>query len=243
MNAATPDEMRESDGQPPLPGGWGNLTFGQMQILIQEAMALSRGQAGAGGAGGGASGGMGGGSGMGMPGTGGAGGGSGAITPGNAGAGGMRGFQGSLIGSGEFSADDIQQMSPEEVQYFQEVGMLPDTNNLAQQMDIQKPGILDQLGDELKEFFEKAEEDEKENEEKPEKVSTADERGQVKRFQESLRKPTVIEQYLNDKFRGFPRPNSTNDSLMPAERNMSLRVQKGKRGKYPRSGGERGDYK
>jgi hypothetical protein len=240
MNAITPDEIRESEGRPEYPDGWGKLTFGQMNILIQEAMALARGMAGAGaGGGGGYSGGS---AGMSpsssLPGTGGA----GAISPTAAGSGGQRGFEGSLIGQGEFSAEDIAQMTPEEVQYFQEMGMLPDTNELANQMDIQKPGILEQLNDELKEYFEEVELDEKDDEEAPEPVSTADERSQVRRFQQSLRQPTVVEQYLNDRYRGWKRTDDMN-ALMPAEKSMALKVQKGKRGKYPRSGGERGDYK
>ena len=247
-NSLTPDEMREGDGRPPLPDGWGKLTFGQMNILIQEAMALARAksmpQGGGGGTGswGGGSGGYGGGM---LPGAGNAAmgptGGAGAASPTAAGSGGMRGFSGSLIGAGEFSPEDITQMTPEEVQYFQEAGMLPPTGELSQAMDVAQPGILEQLNDELKEFFEKVEEDEAENEEKPQKVSTGDEKAQVKRFKESLRKPTVVEQYLNDRYRGFNRPNSTNDDLMPAERKM-MKVQQGKRGKYPRSGGEKGTY-
>lgn len=243
-NAITPDEIRESNGDPPLPDGWGRLTFGQMNILIQEAMAMARAKSMPQGGGGGGMGGGGGyGSGPGamssLPGTGGAG---AASATGSANGGGMRGFQGSLIGQGEFSPDDITQMTPEEVQYYQEAGMLPPTGELAQQMDTAQPGVLEQLNDELKEFFDQVEQDEEESEEKPQKVSKGDEKGQVKRFKESLRKPTVVEQYLNDRYRYFPKPNSTNDSLMPAEKNASLRVQKGKRGKYPRSGGDKGTY-
>jgi hypothetical protein len=237
-NALLPDEMRESDGKPPLPDGWGKLTFGMMNILIQEAMALARAksmpQGGGAGAGGNGGGGMG--VSSGLPPTGGA----GAMSPtASANSGGMRGFQGSLIGQGEFSSDDIQQMTPEEVQYFQEMGMLPETGELGQQMETQQPGVLEQLNDELKEFFEQVEKDEQDGEEEPEKVSKADERGQVKKFQESLRKPTVVEQYLNDRYRGFSRPNDSNSAYMPGEQKL---IQKGKRGKYPRSGGDTGSY-
>jgi len=154
-NAITPDEIRESDGQPPMPNGWGKLSFGQMQILIAEAAAKARGMSGGAGASGGGGGSMGTPS-SGLPGTGGA----GAMSPtAGATAGGSRGFQGSLIGNGEFSPDDITQMTPEEVQYFQEMGLLPDTSDLSQQMDVAQPGILEQMNEELKEFFEQSEED------------------------------------------------------------------------------------
>lgn len=229
-NALLPDEIREKKGLPPLEEGWGKLTFGQMQILIQEAMALARAKS--------------------MP----QGGGMGESTPSYssgpggsypnslggspASSGGMRGFQGSLIGQGEFAPEDVAEMSPEEVQYYQEMGMLPDTSELAQQMDVSKPGVLEQLSDELTEFFEKAETDKEEEAEQPQKVTSADERGQVKKFKKSLRKPTVVEQYLNDRYRGWKRT----DELMPGEQDMK-KVQGGKRGKYPRSGGENGLFR
>src|ERR1035437_8609742 len=241
-NALLPDEMREADGKPPLPDGWGRLTFGMMNILIQEATALARAKSGGAGAGGGMGSGMGGGMSSGLPGTGGAGAMSPTASQNGGSGGGQRGLTASLIGQGEFSPDDITQMTPEEVQYYQEMGMLPETGEIGQAMETQQPGILEQLNDELKEFFDQVEESEKDDEEKPEPVSKADERSQVKKFQESLRKPTVVEQYLNDRYRGFGRPNEANSNLMPGEQQMNLRVQKGKRGKYPRSGGDRGTY-
>jgi hypothetical protein len=147
--------------------------------------------------------------------------------------GGMR-----LIGGAEFSAEDVAQMSPEDIQYYQEMGMMPPTSELAQNMDLQQPGILEQMSDELKEFFEKqAEEDQKENEQKPLKVTPEEEKLQKQKFNKSMHQPTVIEQYLNDRYK-YP---ANRREIMPGEQDF-LNVQKGKRGKYPRSGGERGTY-
>jgi hypothetical protein len=239
MNAITPDEIRKEQGKPDLPMGWGKLNFGQYTILIAEATALVRAKMGGGGAG--ASGGMGGAEGQpsimpgagsyGSPGTGG--GGMGPASPGTsgAGAGGMR-----LIGAGEFAPDDVQQMTPEEVQYYQEMGMLPPGGELMNQMDTMQPGILEQLTDELKEFLESQEEAEADDKEEPQKVTSKDEKSQIKKFKESVRTPTIMEQVLNDRYR-MGSPTGGYDPL--ARQNQQPKA----RGKYPRSGGQKGNYK
>lgn len=243
MNAITPDEIRSEKGQPDLPGGWGKMNFGQMQILIAEATAIVKAKMGGGGGAGaagsqqqsqmmpGAGSYTGGGPGGGGGGMGGGGGssssGAGAAPPSGSGggSGGMR-----LLGAGEFAPEDVQGMTPEEVQYYQEMGLLPQ-QGLADQMDALSPGILEQLSEELKTFLEQQDQDAEDEIEKPQKVTAQDEREQIKKFKKSFRTPTVTEQYLNDRYR-FGTGQRPNPGLQPKAR-----------GKYPRSGGIRGDYK
>ncbi len=163
---------------------------------------------------------------------GGGGGGFGSSMPGSsgAGAGGMR-----LIGAGEFSPDDIQQMTPEEVEYYQQMGLMPQGGELMNQMDTMQPGILEQLNDELKEFLESQEQDEEDRQETPQKVSAKDEKEQRQKYKESMRPPTIMEQVLNDRYRR----GSDTGGYDPMRQETQPRV----RGKYPRSGGRKGNYK
>jgi hypothetical protein len=228
MNAITPDEMRKEQGRPDLPNGWGKINFGQMQILIAEAMAIVKAKFAGAGAGGGAASGGGSPAQL-MPGAGsytggGPGNSAGGSTPGSAG--GMR-----LLGAGEFSNDDVKGMTPEEVQYYQEMGLLPPGGELMQQMDTNQPGILEQLSEELLQFLEQQEESEEEDRQTPQKVTAKDEKEQLVKYKKSINTPTLMEQYLNDRYR-FGTDQKHNATMQP-----------GARGKYPRSGGVKGNYK
>lgn len=215
MNALTPDEIRESNSLPPLPGGWGRLTMYQMGILMQEVAGRTGGKAGAA---------MGSrmGGGMGSSGMGG-GFGSGSMMPGSGGAAGL----GSSMGSGSsmnFSAYDVAQLTPDEIQMYQELGLLPPTSDLANQMEQQAPGILDTLTDELQDFFTKTDQVEEESQIQPAPITSADEREQMQRFQEGEHQESLAEKMINR--RGVFGPAVNQQITKNAER-----------GKYPRSGG------
>lgn len=181
MNALTPDEIREDDGLPPLPAGWGRLNQGQMQLLILQAQASTK--AAAGGAGASSSGG-----GLGKP----------------PGMGGGMGMGNGNIGAGGFSPDDVASMTPEDIQYLQEAGLLPDTSNLGNEMEEQQPGILETMTYELRDFFDVQEELDDEAQVQPQKISKKDEKEQMTRFKKSLRAPLWRERIIND--RGLARP-------------------------------------
>lgn len=180
MNAIIPDEIREDEGKPPIPGGWGKLTFGQYQIMLAQAKPAG----GAAGAGNSFNGGMGSGGG------------------GNLGTGGTSSGMG--IGAGSFSADDIAQMDPEDIEWLQENGLLPETNELGNQMEQQAPGILQTLTQQLKEFFDVVEaiDEEGEAQTKPEKVSRKDEKEQIKKFRDAEHRPTWQERAMNTRYSG-----------------------------------------
>ena len=209
MNALTPDEIREANSLPPLPGGWGRLTMYQMQILMAEVAATMGGKGAAGGAGGQRMG-MGGGGGM--------------------GSGGMGGIgttaSGTSLGGGgmNFSAQDVAQMMPDEVQMYQMLGLLPPTPQLSQQMEQQAPGILTTLSDELKQFFETEEEQEQESQVQPRPISKADEELQQEKFEVGQHQESLAEKMINR--RGVFGPAVNQQFTKNAER-----------GKYPRSGG------
>lgn len=181
MNCRTPDEMREEDGLPPLAGGWGRLTSSQYQIIVAEAMAQSRAA------------GMGGGGGMGMPG--GAGGMGSMRMPGGGSSG------GGMYGAG-FTSDDIMNMTPEDIQYLQEQGLLPETDDLSNQMEDQQPGILKTLTQELKEFFDVTDQMEEEGEAQtePEPISNKDQKEQLIKYKRSQHKPTFQETAMNRRY-------------------------------------------
>ena len=207
MNAITPNEIRKSNNQPPLPGPWGKLTAGQMQLVIM--MAQAKIMQAAGGTGGGGS------SSMGGP----------TWKPPAAAS------LGSTLGSGQlgaagmkFSAIDVSQMQPDEIQLYQELGILPPSDQLTQQMDQQQPGILDQLSDELKEFFEKEEAEKEQAEVQPAPITPAQEKLQEQKFLVDQHQESLAEKVINR--RGTLGP-SINEQV----------TKNPERGKYPRSGG------
>lgn len=211
MNALTPDEIREANSLPPLPGGWGRLTSYQMQILMAEVAAQMGGKSAAGGAGGQR---------MGMS-PGGSGGGGGMSTGGGMGGGPSLGTGGSM----GFSAQDVSQMMPDEIQMYQLLGILPPTQALGQQMEQQAPGILTTLSQELQNFFETEEQEEEASQVQPRAITKQDEQEQQERFDIGMHQETLAERMINR--RGVFGPAVNQQVRQSAER-----------GKYPRSGGK-----
>lgn len=195
-NAITPDEIRNQDGDAPMPGGWGKLTQGQMMILIQQAAAQAKGAAGGTGAAGGAATGarLGTSSGMG-----------GAMPSGMGSSGGGFGSGGGMVSLGngspstgmKFSAQDVAAMLPEEIEMYQQLGLLPPTQQLGQEMENVEPGILEKLTDELREFFEKEEEEEEEMQVQPAPITKEDEAGQQQRFKDAQHEESYAEKVIN----------------------------------------------
>lgn len=197
MNALTPDEIREEDDRPPLPGGFGRLTNSQMMALVQYNIAKLTGKAMGGG--------MGGGSGMG---SGGMGGGMGTSTS----------FGG---GSMRFSAMEVAQMSPDEIEMYQELGLMPPTPQLADQMQQEQPGILETLSDELQQFFDVQEQREEQMQVQPAKITPAMEKFQQKKFNDEMHQESYLESVVNR--RGVFGPATDQGDQKNAQR-----------GKYPR---------
>lgn len=136
------------------------------------------------------------------------------------------------IGAAGYSPNDILQMSPDYIQQLQESGLLPPSGELQDQMDTMQPGILEQLSDELREFFEMQDAEEEESQVQPQKISKGDERDQAQKFSDAEHRPTLMESILND--RGLYR------WLPPGQQDAMRRA---RRGKYPRSGGRDGLYR
>jgi uncharacterized membrane protein YgcG len=213
MDSITSDEIRKANDMSPLPGPWGKLTQMQKQLLLVEAQAKLTGSAT--GAPGGS---PGGGGGMGSS--------SGGMTGGGGGGRGGTGAPGGSIGSTsmQFSAQDIAQMDPGTIQLYQELGILPQGQQLPQQMEQQQPGILDQISDELREYFQTEKQAELEEEVLPDPVTKVDEQLQLDKFQEDSHQESLAEKTINR--RGVFGPSI----------NQQIRKNP-ERGKYPRSGG------
>jgi len=180
-NSITPDQMREAFGDAPLPGGWGKLTMAQQQILIASV-------------------------------AGGRGGSMGGMSVGGGGGFGGGGFGGSMSSAADdeqpsqqsspglnldqspFTADDVAQMSPDDIMMYQQAGLLPGNNgDLLDQMDQQQPGILEILSDQLIDFFNKMQEEEEEEKTKPAKITSKDEKDQIQRYNQRQHKLTLPE--------------------------------------------------
>jgi hypothetical protein len=193
-NATTPDEIREAFGDAPLPGGWGKLTMAQQQLLIASVAGGKSGSMG-GMAVGGSSGGMGGGMG-----------GGGSISsaaskmlpPSDDDQQNEQDAQqqsGINLDQSPFSADEVAQMSPDDIMLYQQAGLLPGNNgDLMDQMNQQSPGILETLSDQLVDFFTKMDEQTEEDQTKPAKITKADQTNQVKMFRERQHRNTQVEQ-------------------------------------------------
>jgi hypothetical protein len=110
------------------------------------------------------------------------------------------------------------------IQLYQELGILPDNSQLPQQMEQQQPGILDQISDELREYFQKEKTDDLTNEVLPDPVTTADENMQLEKFMEDTHQESLAEKTINR--RGVFGPSINQQITKSSER-----------GKYPRSGG------
>lgn len=178
MNAITPDEIREDLGRDPLPSGLGKLTQIEAMVLIQDItmqrQASAMGpqqqpydeygdpvppQGGPGGQGGPAAGG-------------------GMLPKPKM----MTAPTGNITGSA-FTARQIAGMKPDQILRLQAIGMLPDdTNEMADSMEEQEPGILETLSEELQVFFDYAKQHKKEIQIKPAKVKPTNEKDQLERY-------------------------------------------------------------
>lgn len=200
-NAITPDEIREVKNRPPLPAGWGKLTFSQMQIMMMAEMAKMTGKMSGMGS-------MGMGSGMGSSGM---------------GSGGMgQGGSGSTSSLSAQAEQIAQSMSPQDIQLFQEFGILPPS--VAMQPQMQDPSILEQITDQLQSYFEHLEQVEEMDEVPEAPITEEDEQQQLQRFYESEHQESLAEKSINR--RGVFGPAINQQIRKSAER-----------GKYPRSGG------
>ena len=177
MNAITPDEIRERGNLPPLAGGWGKLTYSQLQILTAAELAKLTGKGTMPGGGGGGSFGSG----------------SGISTGGGSGSGmGSSGMGGSMLSAGEVAG-----MDPETIQLFQEYGILPPTPQLGDQMEQEQPGILETLTDELQQFFQHVEQVDEQDAIEDAPITPGDENEQLQRFNESEHQETLAEKSIN----------------------------------------------
>ena len=177
MNAITPDEIRERGNLPPLAGGWGKLTYSQLQILTAAELAKLTGKGAMPGGGGGGSFGSG----------------SGISTGGGSGSGmGSSGMGGSMLSAGEVAG-----MDPETIQLFQEYGILPPTPQLGDQMEQEQPGILETLTDELQQFFQHVEQVDEQDAIEDAPITPGDENEQLQRFNESEHQETLAEKSIN----------------------------------------------
>jgi hypothetical protein len=192
INAITPDEIRDRmQIGPPLPGGWGKITAGQLQLMQAAAAGKPPMGGGAGASGGG---------------------------------GGMGGFGGSMGSMGmsadpaykkrtpqivasldesPFSAEDLAQMDPQDLEQFRQAGVIPyDPQDLQNQMEAQSPGILQTISEELQEYFEWLEEQEEAQVEQPSKVTAKDQKDQQKKYKEREKRIDEVEktQRTADKF-------------------------------------------
>lgn len=234
-NAATPDEMREQlQIGPPLPGGIGKLTMGQWQLLMFSELAKQQADAAQ------QSGGMGGGGGFG--------GGGGQIakprmpgmnpptmsTPSIPG-GGLPRMSAQSLHTGPFQAEDVANMHPDDVDLYQRMGLLPgDNNQLAQEMEEQKPGILETISNDLREYFEAQNELDEENLAKPSKVTGKDESEQKKRYRDFQHLTTPEEQMSR---------SIEQQRMQLLTRNAFRDIKRTGRALGPRSGGWMGRYR
>jgi phage tail tape-measure protein len=81
-------------------------------------------------------------------------------------------------------------------------------------MEQQSPGILQQLTQQLKDFFEVVDEIDEEGEaqSKPAKVSSKDDKEQLKKFKDAEHRPTWQEKAMNTRYSGTQR--NKNDKVL-----------------------------
>jgi len=210
MSSITPEEIRKKNNLPALPGPFSKLTLFEQQLLLMEIQAKLTGRAQSGSMGGG--GGMGGmGSGM-----------SGVRPPSS---GSLGTGSGSMSFSGEVLAQAVPTMSPDQVQLYQELGILPpDSEDLLNTMDQSQPGVLDQLSDELTEYFKKELAEKQADEVQPAPITPQQRNQQIQRFLQEQHQESLAEIVINRRGVFGPSVNS--------------QVRKNPlRGKYPRSSG------
>ena len=199
VNSITPDEIRERmQLGAPLPGGWGKLTNVQTQVIL----ASLTGKSAAGGAGAG----MGMGGGMGGGGMGGGFGSTGNAGPSLGASIDRKQRTPQIVASlddSPFSAEDLADMDPQDLEQFRQAGVIPyDPQELQQQMEQQSPGILQTLSEELQEYFEWLEQEEEAAKPKPAKISGKDQKEQQKKFSDREKRMNEVEkaQRTSDKF-------------------------------------------
>lgn len=204
MSAIKIDEIRKKFSLPPLAGPFGKLTMFQQQLVLAEVQAMLGGRTS--GSSSSSSMGMGGGSG------------SGGMSSGSLGTG-MGG------GSMTFSAQDVAGLQPDEVQMYRDLGLLPeDIDSLTQGMEEEQPGILDQISDELSEYFKKEIATKEADEVLPAEVTPQQRQEQVAKYMQDQHQESLAEIVINR--RGVFGP-ATNSQV----RKNPLR------GKYPRTSG------
>jgi hypothetical protein len=136
-----------------------------------------------------------------------------------------------MITGSVFTIDEVVAMSPDDIQRNQAFGFLPKTKDLKKEMELQSPGVLEMISEELQEFFESQEKLEKKSDIEPEEVTNQDQKLQETRFRDAEHSQTLEEQVLLDRGLAF------------RDVKKSTRYQPGVRGKYPRSGGVKGRYR
>lgn len=137
--------------------------------------------------------------------------------------------------TGPFTAEDVANMHPEDVDLYQRVGLLPgDNGQLAQEMEEQKPGILETISNDLREYFEAQQALEEEDIAKPAKVTGKDESEQKKRYRDFQHLTTPEEQVS----RSIERQR-----MQLMTRNAFRDLSRTGRALGPRSGGWMGRYR
>jgi hypothetical protein len=218
MSSITPETICKANNLPVPPGPFSKLTLFEQQLLLMEVQSKLQAKAA-------------GGMGMGMSGGGGMSSGTSSIRPPSSGSLGTGAGGG---GSMHFAAvqnyyqqnpQDISQLSPDMIQLYQELGILdPDTENMANSMQEAQPGILDQLSDELTEYFKKELATKQADEIQPAPITEQQRQQQIQRFLQEQHQESLAEIVINR--RGVFGP-SVNSQV----RKSPLR------GRYPRSSG------
>ena len=226
MSSITPEEIRKKNNLPALPGPFSKLTLFEQQLILMEMQSQMRGgmSGGTGSMGSGASGfsGMSSGtSGVRPPS-------SGSLGTGSGSSMGLQ-FSGSAIkaaaGYYQQNPQDAAQLSPDMIQMYQELGILdPDSENLMNNMDQAQPGILDQLSDELTEYFKKELATKQAEEIQPAPITPEQRQQQIQKFMEEQHQESLAEIVIN-------RRGTMGPSVVSTVRKNPLR------GKYPRSSG------
>ena len=110
----------------------------------------------------------------------------------------------------KYTALEVAAMSAAQVQQAQKLGQLPpDKKVLSKQMQIQQPGLLEKLSDELKEYFDLLEKNKKEEDESESvELTSQDKEEQLQRFNEFQHEPPEIERVINKGTEKSPRVNT-----------------------------------
>ena len=122
----------------------------------------------------------------------------------------------------EFLGSRCSSLDPQTLQLYQELGLLPPSDQLMDQMDQQQPGILDQLSNELTEYFQNEIALKRSEEVEPAPVTRGEEQQQIQKYQQDQHQESLAEFVINRRGVFGPAINQT-------VRKNPLR------GKYPRS--------